>query len=50
VNSRVLQKAIPHATLHVVKGGGHLFLLDSAAEVAPVIEQFLAEADAADVR
>jgi poly(3-hydroxyoctanoate) depolymerase len=45
VNSRILQRAIPHATLQVVEGGGHLFLLDSAAEVAPVIEQFLAAED-----
>lgn len=41
INSRMLQRIIPRASLHVVQGGGHLFLLDSAAVVAPVIDSFL---------
>ena len=41
INSRMLHRLIPNATLHVVDGGGHLFLLDSADQVAPVIESFL---------
>jgi pimeloyl-ACP methyl ester carboxylesterase len=27
-NARLLAARLPHARLHVVKGGGHLFLLD----------------------
>jgi poly(3-hydroxyoctanoate) depolymerase len=40
-NGRILARRIPDARLHVVKGGGHLFLLDRARESAAVIEQFL---------
>ena len=32
---------LPHARLHVVKGGGHLFLLDEPESVAGVIRDFL---------
>jgi poly(3-hydroxyalkanoate) depolymerase len=41
VNSRFLAWRIPNATLHVVPGGGHLFLLDDADSAAPVIIDFL---------
>jgi poly(3-hydroxyoctanoate) depolymerase len=41
VNQRVIAMLVPHATLHVVKGGGHLVLLDSAEQVGPVITSFL---------
>jgi poly(3-hydroxyalkanoate) depolymerase len=41
VNARLLAKLIPNARLHVVRGGGHLLLLDTATEVAPVITAFL---------
>jgi poly(3-hydroxyalkanoate) depolymerase len=41
INSRMLQKLLPNATLHLIQGGGHLFLLESADEVAPVIDDFL---------
>ena len=40
-NGRILARRIPDARLHVVKGGGHLFLLDRARESAAVIQQFL---------
>lgn len=40
-NARVVACRIPHARLHVLHGGGHLMLLDSAAEVLPVITDFL---------
>ena len=43
LNARVLAWLIPAARLHVVAGGGHLTLLDSAVEVAPAITAFLAE-------
>lgn len=42
VNSRILHRLIRGSTLHVVAGGGHLFLFDQADEVAPVIMDFLA--------
>lgn len=41
VNARVIALLIPGARLHVVQGGGHLLLLDSAADVAQVITAFL---------
>jgi pimeloyl-ACP methyl ester carboxylesterase len=34
---------IPDARLHIVRGGGHLFLLEQADGVGPVIAEFLAE-------
>jgi poly(3-hydroxyalkanoate) depolymerase len=40
-NLRLLARRIPNARLHVVQGGGHLFLLDHAAESAAVIREFL---------
>ena len=42
-NGRMLARRIPDARLHVVKGGGHLFLLDRAHESAEVIQRFLGE-------
>jgi poly(3-hydroxyalkanoate) depolymerase len=43
VNGRALAHRIPHARLHVVRGGGHLLLLDSAPQVLPHITGFLAD-------
>jgi pimeloyl-ACP methyl ester carboxylesterase len=40
-NSRILAAYLPNARLHVVRGGGHLVLFDSADLVAPVIDDFL---------
>jgi poly(3-hydroxyoctanoate) depolymerase len=40
-NSRMLAARIPDARLHVVKGGGHLFLLDEPESVAGTIRAFL---------
>jgi poly(3-hydroxyalkanoate) depolymerase len=40
-NGRLLAALIPEARLHVVRGGGHLFLLEQAEEVAPVVADFL---------
>lgn len=40
-NARVLAARIPNARLHVVNGGGHLFLLDEPENVAGVIGAFL---------
>jgi poly(3-hydroxyoctanoate) depolymerase len=41
INHRVIAMLMPRATLHVMKGGGHLVLLDSAEQVGPVITSFL---------
>jgi pimeloyl-ACP methyl ester carboxylesterase len=42
-NARMLAARLPHARLHVVKGGGHLFLLDEPENVVGVIRRFLDE-------
>ena len=42
-NGRLLASRIPDARLHVVPGGGHLFLLDEPESAAPVIRAFLDE-------
>lgn len=40
-NGRLMASRIPNARLHVVDGGGHLFLFVRAEEVAPVVSSFL---------
>ena len=44
-NGRILTRCIPHARLHIVRRGGHLFLLDSAAEMAGLVAAFLSGDD-----
>jgi alpha-beta hydrolase superfamily lysophospholipase len=41
VNGRILARRIPHARLHIVPGGGHLFLLERPAETAALVADFL---------
>lgn len=41
VNARVLARRIPNARLHIVRGGGHLFLLEEAEEIAAIVTDFL---------
>ena len=41
VNGRILAWGIPDATLHVVPGGGHLFILERPAEIADLVTGFL---------
>ncbi|KEZ79149.1 alpha/beta fold hydrolase [Salinisphaera hydrothermalis] len=43
INSRILYWLIPKSYLHIVRGGGHLFLLMRANESAGVIRRFLNE-------
>ena len=43
INGAVLAHRIPNARHHVIRGGGHLFILDSPDEIAPLVEDFLAE-------
>jgi poly(3-hydroxyoctanoate) depolymerase len=42
-NGRLLASRIPNARLRVIRGGGHLFLLEQAEEVAETIADFLRE-------
>jgi poly(3-hydroxyalkanoate) depolymerase len=42
-NGRILAHRIPDARLHVVPGGGHLFLLEQPAEMAALVTRFLAK-------
>jgi len=41
VNARLMACLIPDAEVHVVAGGGHLFLLDQPDDVVPVLTTFL---------
>ncbi len=43
VNGRILARWIPDARLHVVRGGGHLFLLERPAQMAALVSGFLLE-------
>ncbi len=40
-NARLLEWRIPDARLHVIRGGGHLFLLDQPEDVLAEVEAFL---------
>jgi poly(3-hydroxyalkanoate) depolymerase len=42
-NGHILRMGLPNARMHVVEGGGHLFLVTRAAETASVIREFLDE-------
>jgi poly(3-hydroxyoctanoate) depolymerase len=41
LNARLLVARLPAAGLHVVRGGGHLFLLDQPEDAAPQVTAFL---------
>ncbi len=43
INARLMVALLPDARLRTWAGGGHMLLLDSAAQVAPVVEDFLAD-------
>ena len=40
-NGRFLARRIPNARLHVVKGGGHVFVLDEPESIVDEIHAFL---------
>ena len=40
-NGHILRMGLPKSRLHVVEGGGHLFLVTRAAETAEIIREFL---------
>jgi poly(3-hydroxyalkanoate) depolymerase len=41
VNGRMLNRLIPDARLHIVHGGGHLFLLEQPTDIAALVTGFL---------
>lgn len=41
INGTILQALMPNATLEMIKGGGHLFLVNQASETAGLINAFL---------
>jgi poly(3-hydroxyalkanoate) depolymerase len=41
-NARILQRLIPHAQLHIFRGG-HLELITQAGQLVPIVAQFLSE-------
>jgi len=41
VNGRIMAALLPESRLHVVRGGGHLFLLDQSDETAGLVDDFL---------
>jgi poly(3-hydroxyoctanoate) depolymerase len=42
-NGRLIAHLIPHATLTVIEGGGHLFAITRPEETARLVERFLAD-------
>ena len=49
-NATILAALLPYAELHVVPGGGHLCLLERAAELAPLLHGFLLPSAGGDRR
>jgi poly(3-hydroxyoctanoate) depolymerase len=43
INGRILKALIPHARLEIIRGGGHMFLLERPDEMAGLVAQFLAD-------
>lgn len=41
VNSRMMHKLLPNSRLHVVEGGGHLFIVSRLREILPLLREFL---------
>jgi poly(3-hydroxyalkanoate) depolymerase len=46
INNHIFLKLIPNARLHVVRDGGHLFLLDQTEDVVSALRAFLNESNA----
>jgi len=45
INGRILTRVIPEARLEIIRGGGHLFLLERPTELAALIARFLTAGD-----
>jgi poly(3-hydroxyalkanoate) depolymerase len=43
INGRILKYFIPNSRLHIVEGGGHLFIVSRLPEITPVLREFLDE-------
>jgi poly(3-hydroxyalkanoate) depolymerase len=41
INGRILARLIPNARLEIVRGGGHLFVLERPTEIAALVADFL---------
>ena len=44
-NGHILTRFLPHARLEIIRGGGHLFLLERPAEIAALVAEFLTGED-----
>jgi poly(3-hydroxyalkanoate) depolymerase len=44
-NGRLLNRIIPDSRLHVIPGGGHLFILERPGEVATMVTEFLVDSE-----
>jgi pimeloyl-ACP methyl ester carboxylesterase len=40
-NATIFGRSIPHAQVEVLRGGGHMFVVDSARDIAPSINAFI---------
>jgi poly(3-hydroxyoctanoate) depolymerase len=49
INGRILARIIPNARLEIIRGGGHLFLLERPTEFAALIAPFLTAGEADDL-
>src|SRR2546421_6614836 len=49
INGRILTWVIPQARLEIIRGGGHLFLLEHPTEHAALIAEFLTAGEADDL-
>jgi poly(3-hydroxyoctanoate) depolymerase len=45
--AQIMAAALPHGRLHIVRGGGHMFLLDQPREAADIVGSFLRRDDGA---
>lgn len=41
INSKMINRLLPDSTLHIVEGGGHLFIVSRITEIVPVMRAFL---------
>ena len=48
VNGAILAHRIPNARHQVIRGGGHLFIIDNPDEIAPLVEGFLGDTELRD--
>jgi poly(3-hydroxyalkanoate) depolymerase len=49
INGRILTRVIPNARLEIIRGGGHLFLLERPTELAALIAPFLTTEEGDDL-